>query len=457
MSIVLRSRLVSVALAVLCGGASLEGQVDTLVVGLQDAERIALEHSPLLESAIASVELARAQEDLASGARFLPELRLRNVWGPAPKARGEFTEFGVLVSPDTATTGFGDLTWFTQVDVNLVQPIYTFGKLGSRIEAARFQVDANRAELERTRADLLKQVRQLYWGIVLSNELVDVSSSVRERVDEAETRLMELYDEGEASQNDLFKFELFKYEVTSQSREVETGRTKAVAAMRALLGLGEDVVLEVATGSLEELDVEVGELADYLDAARGSRPEITRLEAGLNARRALVRGLEADRKPTLYAAGQFSLNRSPGRFDPSNPWVRNPTNFTRPAMLLGIDWNLNFWQSGDRTEVERFELARLEAQARPLRLMIDQQVREAYLELVRAEEDVEDGRSALRASENLLRAELQTFDLGIGNIDDVIDAFKSNVGMSVTQLRNLARYNTKLAELSQSVGRDLQN
>ncbi len=446
--------LVATVLSLLTTSPVRADQADTLVVSLADAERMALESSPLLELALASLELSRAKETQASRARFLPELNLRNTWGPVPRARGVFTDAGVLTSPDTMA-GLRDLTWFTQVDLNLVQPLYTFGKIGSQLDAVRYQVEMTRADLESTRSDVVMQVRQLYWGVVLSTELAGISASVRDRVAEAEDRLQQLYDEGSASQNDLFKFRLFKYEVSSQSREVDTGRAKAISALRALIGLPDDVPVRVATESLEALDVTLDSLPEYVREALGNRAELDQLEFGLAARRALVKAAEAEGRPTLFLAGQFSLNESPGRFDSRNPFVNNPTNFARPGLVLGVDWNLNFRQTGDRARVERLEVAKVEAQTRPLTLMVEQQVREAYLDVLRARADVADGRDALQASENLLRAELQTFDIGIGAVEDVISAFESNVSMAAEQFGNIATFNSKLAELSQRIGRDI--
>ncbi len=126
------------------------------------------------------------------------------------------------------------------------------------------------------------------------------------------------------------------------------------------------------------------------------------------------------------------------------------------GIRLCLDWDLNFFQNNDKTALQRYETAKLEAQAYPLRLMIEQQVREAYLDAVRARADMLDGRRALRASENLLRAELQTFDIGLGSIDDVIDAFKANIGMTLAQFQNIATLNSRIAELSQRVGREIR-
>jgi len=428
--------------------------VDTVVVDLAEAERIAVEGSPLLASARASLEVSRAQESVASRSRFLPEVNLRNVWGPVPRARGEFNDFGVLMSPDTAV-GLGDLTWFTEVELSLVQPLYTFGKLGSRITAARRQVDVTQAEIRQSRAELLAQVRQLYWQAVLTQELVGLAESMGERVAEAEGRLQELYDEGEATQNDMFKFRIFQYEVSSQTREASTGRTKTLSALRSLIGLPDEVTLAVATESLEPLNVDLDSLSTYIAEARANRAELAQLEAGVAARRALLSAARADRWPSLFLAGEYKFNESPDRFDPENPFLHNPTNFSRAGVVLGFEWDLNLRRSSAEAQVARYELLELEARARPLRLQVAQQVREAYLEVVRARADVDDGRDALRASENLLRAEMQTFDIGIGDIEDVIDAFKSNVAMALEQFENIARLNSSIAELRWRIGRDL--
>lgn len=429
--------------------------VDTLVVSLPDAERMALEGNPLLRPAMASLDLSNAQKTRANRARYLPDINLRNVWGPIPSQRGEFTSTGVLFSPDTSS-GLSDLTWFTQVDLDIVQPLYTFGKIGSRIDAAGFQVDASRAALRKTESEIRLQVQKLYWGVVLTDELGDLVRSVNELVADAEEKLQAQYDDGSATQTDMNKFTIFQFQVRSRSREVEAGNTKARSALRAILGIPDGVPFRVEATSLEPLDITLEGLASYTNFAMTARPEVSQLQAGINARQSLVRAAEADSRPSLFLAGQLKFNESPGRFDPENPFARNQTNFLRPGLVFGINWNLNFFQNNDKARIERYEMAKLEAQVRPLELMVQQQVQEAYLDAMRAREDVEDGRGALRASENLLRAELQTFDIGLGSIDDVIDAFQTNVEMTIVQLQNIAELNTLIAELSQRVGRDIR-
>jgi len=48
-----------------------------------------------------------------------------------------------------------------------------------------------------------------------------------------------------------------------------------------------------------------------------------------------------------------------------------------------------------------------------------------------------------------------TFDIGVGEVKDLIDAFKANGAMQAEHLQNIFKYNTAIAKLSKVIGRDL--
>ena len=436
-------------------GADASAQArDTVVISLADAEELALRAAPTLAGARADIDLAEAQRTRASNARFLPEFNLRNVWGPIPRQRGEFNAAGVLFSPDTAL-GAGDLRWFTQLDLQMVQPLLTFGKAGSRIDAARHAVGVAEAGLDGAQSEALFLVRRLYSGVVLGNELRRVADNLMSEVDEAEETLNEQYEEGDATQNDVFKFELFKYEVGRRSRELDATIELAREGLRAAVGLPSGTPIRVATTQLTADEVTLEPLSIYLREARQHRPELRQLSSGIEARKSLIRAEQRDGWPTLFVAGGLRMNVAPDRFDPRNPFWRNDTNYFRPNILVGLDWELNFLGHRDQARAQRFELVKLESQYDPLVALVEQEVREAYLRAERARADVEAGDDALQASENWLRAELQTYDIGIGEIKDVIDAFQANVSMETEQLQNIAAFNEAVAEINRRVGRDV--
>lgn len=461
----MRATWIAAGMAVLVGtlspraalGQSSEGGLggDTLVVSLAEAEELALRNHPTVQQSRLSVSIAESRRTQARNARFVPRLELTNVWGPIPRARGEFTDTGVLVSPDTATS-LGDLRWFTEVSVEMLQPLYTFGKLSGLVDAAGFGLEASRSGLEASSDEVRLEVRTLYWGLVLGQELVDIADDVLNRLAEADSILQRQYDEGIATQNDLFKFQIFEYQVRRRRREARDRHAMVEAGLRAMLGIETTTPLRAEVTELSPLPADLRSLEHYLALAAEDRPELAQLQAGIAARNALTRSRRGELFPQLFLGADIRWNRAPSRFDPNNPFVNNPTNFFRPGVALGFRWNMNLVQTRDQVRLAEGETARLRGQVAPLNAKIRLEVREAYLAVGRARSDVDDSEAALTASSNWFRAESQTFDLGLSEINDLVDAFQANIEMRTEHLGNIFRLNTALAKLSRAVGRDLQ-
>ncbi|RMG62884.1 MAG: hypothetical protein D6715_11800, partial [Calditrichaeota bacterium] len=209
------------ALVALLAGSLAAQTADTLVLSLRECEARALKHNPLVNDAQLSVRQAELKYQEAVAAAVLPKFELTNMWGLLPRARARYTPTGVLTSPDTST-GLGDLRPFTQVDVDMLQPIYTFGKLKGLRQAAASGIEVSQAQVEKRREEVRLLVRKFYWGIVLGNELLNVLQDVRSKMDEAEEKINEKLDEGDesVSQNDLFKLQIFRYQVEKQYRKI---------------------------------------------------------------------------------------------------------------------------------------------------------------------------------------------------------------------------------------------
>ncbi|MFQ5702671.1 MAG: TolC family protein [Gemmatimonadales bacterium] len=430
-------------------------QTQTLVLSLAQCEELALENNIKVMDANSGLALSRAKQAQASHARFLPKFSLNQIVGAAPRARGEFTSTGVLTSPDTST-GLSDLRPFTELTLDLIQPIWTFGKLSRLNDAAAYGVRAGEADVAAKKADVRLQVRKLYWGLVLGYQLLDVVEGAMTEVERADSTLQAKLDEGsdEVSQNDLFKLQLFRYEINKRHRDALDKIELGKSALRAAIGLDESTDFELATKSLDPLDVSVDSLSFYVDLAKRNRPERDQLRAAIDARKSLSRAFRSDYFPQLFLGGQVKYNRASDRFDPRNPFVYNPTNFFRPGLVLGLNWNLNFIQTRDKVRIAQFESARLMQNEVVLDRGIELEVKKAYLAAKQAQSNLRESRRALKASDNWLRAEAQTFDLGISEVKDFIDAFRANGTMEAEHLQNIFKFNTSLAELSKAVGRD---
>ncbi len=427
-----------------------------LVLSLKQCEEMALKNNPLMKDAELSVEKARIKEHQAVAAAILPKFELSNIWGALPRARARYTSTGVLISPDTAT-GLSDLRVFTQLDVDLVQPIYTFGKLSNLRQAAEFGVDVSEAGVEKQEAEIRLLIRKLYWGIVLGKELQEVIQDAQKKVAEAEDKLNEKLDEGseDVSQNDLFKLQIFKYEVNKKAREIEENMAIARHTLLATLGVDKSVEFEPKAPYLDPVSVVLDSLPVYIALAMERRPELVQLRAGMGATRALVGVSRSDFYPQFFLAGGLKYNYAPGRDDPRNPWVYNPTNFFRPGLVLGIRLNLNFSQTRSKVRLAENKYQTLSNKENLLLHKVELDIRKKYLAVLNAEKNIRESEKALKASENWLRSVSMSFDLGLAEVKELIDAYKANSTMKGEHLRNIFTYNVLIAELSNEIGYDL--
>ncbi len=435
------------------------GQQSSLRLTRQQCERLAIANSHQLKQARTNVQFSEARASQAAHAAILPKFELKNVWGPISRARIDNERLAlddVHVSPDTNFTLNG-LRYYTEFELSLLQPLFTFGKLSNLKRAARYGVSADQASLDKEKSHVLLSVREAYWSLLLARELIAVAEDARREVTKADAKIEEKLDEGseEVSQTDLFKLQIFKYEVNKRLRKTLDDSTLAAHKLRLTVGSQDEVEVVIVDEFLEPVEATLEDVNAYLGLAARNRADVVQLQAGLGARRALVNVARSDYFPQFFIGGQVKYNFAKDRFDSKNPFVHNPTNFFRPGILVGFNLNLNYTQTRDKVRMAQAEYGALSQKSILLDEKIRLDVRQAFLATRRAETNMLESRKALKASENWLRSATMTFDIGVGEVKELIDAFKANGQMQTEYLKNIYSYNVALAKLSFAVGRDL--
>lgn len=441
--------LLLAALFVTAGAAAAEEVRGKLVLDLRECIRTALDKAPELGEAQADVELAASRFDEAKAHRY-PQIEFLGLTGPVPQARGN-----QVSSPD----GSNDTerwTWFTRGDATLVQPLYTFGKIGESMKAASHGIEVDRARKEQRRNEIALKVKEYYYGLLLSRELKELLLEVREDLEKARKTAVKLLDQGSPNveEADVYKLDTFDGEVGKYLEEAKKGEALALAALRARLGLPADAVLEVAAERLTPEEAPLPGLDAYMEISRAKRPEYRQIREGVQAREALVEAAKAGWYPDIFLAGYLSAAYAEKRDRVDNPWIQDQFNHLWGGVALGLKWKIDFGITGAKVANERAQYDRLLHTRDFAEMNIPLQIRKFHLDLEEAQRSIEASAKAYSNAKKWAVAAIANFDFGVGPAKEIFDALQEYAKMRGAYFQSIYNYNLARAGLIYAVGEE---
>jgi len=415
---------------------------------LEESLRATLARSPEAKQAIAEVEGYRGKQLQAVGIGR-PQVELQTVLGPSPRARGN-----QVSSPDDQYSP--DITGvFVRGTISIIQPIFTWGLVENARLAAEHGVKAAQAGVDVKNTEVALRVKQAYWGAVTAKTIRTFLLEVRDQVDQAIARTERLVEGGYATDIDLYRFrskrgELERYinladktiDIATQALGTWTGQPKGVAVDPADQGLPEDMK------SIPSVDM-------YVQTALAGRPEFAQLREGIEARRRLV---EVERKqgyPLFFVGLLGDLAYASNRDRLENPYVIDPLYHTAIGPVIGFKYNLDFGIRAGKVKEAQAEVQKLEALREHALDGIPLQVRDAYTTVVEAERNARVLAEAYDNAKQWLVASSSNVDLGVGDPDDLADAFVQYARTRADYLQAVFAYVYGLEQLAHAAGQDL--
>lgn len=426
-------------------------QPDTLA--LDEAIRIALDGSPEVAIEAAGRDFAAARRRQARAARYLTELHLTTGHAVAPgldRNGSPFPDDALYLDPDVRND-WTDTRPYNEFTAELLQPLFTWGELGGQIRAATAAVEVEAAEVDAKASEVALRTAELYTGLSLARALAGIAEETDAALRTARTELEALLDDGDPSVSDadLFKLRLFEQEYAARAAEVEHQEALAASALaRQLLRPG----AAVRTGRLEPLPFERAPLADYQALALQNRPELRQAAAGLRAREALVEVARSDYFPKLFLGGRAVGRYAAGRVQQSNPFVSDSYIGASVRFGLGVRQNLAFLQTRAKVEQAEAEAAEVRFQREAAEQLVLFEIEEAYRQLAIAEAALAARDESVGIAAEWLRTEQINFDLGLGDVDDLIGAVRADLEGRAARLEAARAYNLAVLRLLHAIG-----
>ena len=426
-------------------------QPDTLA--LDEAIRLALDGSPEVAIEAAGREFAAARRRQARAARFLTEFHLTTGHAVAPgleRNGSPFPDDALYLDPDVRND-WTDTRPYNEFTAELLQPLFTWGELGGQIRAATAAVEVEAAEVDAKASEVALRTGELYTGLSLARALAGIAEETDEALRTARAELEALLDDGDPSVSDadLFQLRLFEQEYAARSAEVEQQEALAASALaRQLLRPG----ALIRTGPLDPLPFRRDSLDAYQALALRQRSELRQAAAGLRAREALVEVARSDYFPKLFLGGTARGRYAAGRVQQSNPFVSDSYLGASLRFGLGVRQNLAFLQTRAKVEQAEAEAAEVRFQREAAEQLILFEVEEAYRRLAIAEATLAARDEAVRIAGEWLRTEQINFDLGLGDVDDLIGAVRADLEGRATRLDAVRAYNVAVLRLLHAAG-----
>jgi outer membrane protein TolC len=413
--------------------------------------REALRNGPDLGTAAADLAAARAHLSEASAGRF-GEAEYRQYVGIVNEAKGN-----VLFSPNNKNDVFEGLGPFTKIDVDLAIPVWTFGKLDAALRAAQDGLESEAAHGEARRAEVVLNVKQLYYSLLLSRQLSAILHDMLDTLGKAVKKTQERLDAGSTSvtELDLLKLKAGRARFAKSVVQVDGSIDLTRSALARAIGLASEHNFDIADQRLQPADASLASLDVYLQEGPPRRPETKQLTTGISAQTAKVDLEEAAYYPNLFVATGFQYAIAGNRTEQTNPFVYDDFNYIRPVFVLGVQWDLNIFKTGAKVDEARANLQRLQAQQRDAASGLQLEIRRAYSEVAQARDTMqatEEGRKAGRA---MLVLTVANFDLGIGEANELFTGLGTYTEASTDYLRAVHDYNVAVATLSKAVGEEL--
>lgn len=391
----------------------------TIVISLDDAIQMALQHNHALLAGRTQIEQSQAEEVTAN---------LR----PNPVLMGD-SQFLPLFQPDQFTLDYLDNT--AQFDLGLSYLFERGKKRQHRLKAAKDQTAVTRSQIADNERSLTFSVASQFINIELAESTLALATedlkSFQNTVDIGEAR----FKAGDISQDDLLKIKLQMLQFQTDVSTAKLARVQGLSDLRQLLGYESIAADFDIAGSFDYQPVK-GNLEDFQAKALQSRPDLQAAHLGVVA-----------------ANSQHDLQKAIGKRDITGQISYTHLGYTNDVSLFGQVQLPIFDRNQGEIARTGFAILQAEEQERATNGQVLTDVRDAFENLHTNNEVVELYRSGyLDEAQQSRDISEYAYKRGAASLLDFLDAERSYRTTQLGYRQALASYLLALEQLREAVG-----
>jgi outer membrane protein TolC len=336
-------------------------------------------------------------------------------------------------------------------------PLYSFGKLSLAKRLAKSGLKSAEVLQFQEKNQLISKVRQLYYGVLLAEEVGRLVKEAYNRLDsEIKKRNVEIEEAAdvEYSPIDNLKMKVFLYDLEKRLADVRQKEAMALEGLRVQMGLAPGTVFTVFSKKLRPVVAELKPFDDYVAVAMTSRPDVKLLSVGLDAKRNQYLLEKRKLLPDVGAGLFFELGRTASdvRGIIATDDFNDPFNFTRAGVGLQISGKFDFHGANARIKKSRSEYYKLNLEQMLAKEAMKLDVKDAFLRAKTAQANLKRAREAEKVARQILFLTQSNYGIGIGDSKDLVDALQMILTTRGRYFESVFDYNSALAVLDEKIG-----
>ena len=406
-----------------------------------------------LEQAIAKA-VAGPKVRMADGDTAIASARLSEA-DAARLPRVKATAFGTIspdidcLNDDCTRTGPENFAFefeglFGGGQLEITQPLFTFGKIEHARAAARAGIAAQRALADEAAGDLAVDAAKAYWGVKLARELGFMLDDGIEEIGKAIARFDERTGADAVSIQDRQRVMILLAEAKVQRADAIAGERQALAGLRAVTGVPDADVD----------DAELAAIARELPATTSGeqRPQAIAARQGARAYAQLAEQAASYYFPDFALVGSAQVARAQGADDPPSAYANDPFNRTGVGLVLALQWQLEPWAVKARVDKARAEAHKARAQSDLAVAGARYDAETALAEAAAARDKVAAADEGVKAARTWLASVLQADAVGTAEAKDLADAYIAWFQMRARWAQAVYQWNVAVVRLGRAAG-----
>ena len=451
--------LIGISVLLLLSSYTISAQ-ESKTLTLEDSIQIARQTNLSIQTTQERVTSAEAQVRTAY-AGLLPNVSLNSSYryaGALPKsvleAGGAFGppgaggEMPALPTVDSDSETIIELEFGAhhnfQADLTLNQPIFAWGRYYKNYQSAKLSLQAAHKELDAAYNQLVLDVSEAFYRVLLSLEFVKVSEQTVELVEKQLKIAQNLFDAGASTNFDVLRAEVLLANAKSNRIRAKNGERAAMDFYKNVLNidLGESIQVQ---GSLEQPILEL-DLDPLIQRGLEKRPELHQIQFTEGAAKKQVDVAKTRNRPALSFFSNYQLDHNERLEEMNRIWN------------LGFALNIPIFDGlATRAAVKQAESGLKQTQLGKQQMIdaIELEIRSAYLNLLEAKTLIDVQRETVEQAQESVRIANLRYENGMITSVELTDAQLALSQAEVNRLQSLHDYAVGLARLEKAIGQKI--